>query len=125
MARVTPPLPKTVIWPPSAVGLQVPPAESAQFADAHPGSIEEREDRPVPGIRLQAQDAVQVGFGQDSLGEPVADRRQAEGAAHIERQVPGAVREGQERFDGRQGAVAAGGSEIAQRVGELLADRPG
>ena len=40
------------------VRLEIPPAEAAQLAHAHAGGIEEREDRPVPGIRLQAQDTV-------------------------------------------------------------------
>ena len=37
-----------------------------------------RSDRPVTGIRLQAQDAVQIGFRQNALGE-AAHRRAREG----------------------------------------------
>ena len=66
------------------VGLQIPPGELTQFADSDTGSIEECQESPVAGIWLQAQDAMEVRLGQDSLGELVADRRQAERAADIE-----------------------------------------
>ena len=119
-ARVTSPFPSTVTWPPSEFGLQIPPAEAAQLAHAHAGGIEEGEDRPVPGIRLQAQDAVQIGFRQNALGQAAADCRQTEGAADIVGQVPGPVGEGQQRLDGGQRPVAARRRQFAERVRELL-----
>ena len=63
---------------------------------------------------------MQVRFGQNALGQAVADGRQPQGAADIERQIADAVTEGQQRFDGRERAVAAGRGEIGERIGELL-----
>ena len=63
---------------------------------------------------------MQLRFRQNALGQAAADRRQTEGAADIERQVPDAVAESQQRLDGRQRPVAAGRRQLAERVGELL-----
>ncbi len=103
-----------------SVRLQVPPAHRAQFADAHAGSIEQRGDGAIAEIRLQAQDAMQIRFGEDALGEPVAKGGQPQGPAHVERQIADPVAECQEGFKGREGAVPAGRRETAQSIGELL-----
>ncbi len=103
-----------------SVRLQVPPGEPAQFADPHAGSIEQREDSAIAEIRLQAQDAMQIRFGEDALGEPVANGGQPQRAAHVERQIADPVPECQEGFEGREGTVSAGRCEIAQPTRELL-----
>ena len=61
-----------------------------------------------------------VGLRQDPLGQPVPDGRQAQGAADIERQVAELVAEAEKGFHGGEGAVAAGGGQIAERIGKAL-----
>ena len=87
-------LPAVAIW------LQIAPGERTQLADPDPGGVQQREDRPVPRIRFQAENAVQLGLGENPFIEPVADGGQPERPADIERQVPEPVSERQERFDG-------------------------
>ncbi len=103
-----------------SVRLQIPPVERAQFAHAHPRGVEQREDGPVAGMGLQTEDAMQIGFGEDALGQPVAYGGQPQGAPHVERQITEAAPESEERFEGGKGSVAAGGREIAQSIAELL-----
>ena len=106
----------------AAIGirLQIPPAEAAQLAHAHAGGVEEGEDRPVTEIRLQAQDAVQIGFRQNALGQAAANCRQTESAANIEWQISGPVGECEQRLNSGQRPVAARRCQRAERVGELL-----
>ena len=102
------------------IGLQVSPRECAQFTHSYTGSVEEREEGPVAQIRFQAQDPVEIGLGENALRQAIPEGRHAEGAAHIERQIPEPVTECQEGFDGRERAVPAGGSQIGQGIGKLL-----
>jgi hypothetical protein len=103
-----------------SIGLQVPPGETTQFADPDPGSIEKSENGPVARIRLQAQDTVQVGLGQNPLRQLVPDGGQTESAAHIEWQIADAVAKGEQRFDGGKNTIPAGRSQFAQGIGDLL-----
>jgi hypothetical protein len=48
----------------------------------------------VPLVGLEAQDAVDVGFGQDAFGQAAANGGEPQSAADIEGQVADAVAEG-------------------------------
>ena len=80
--------------------MQIPPAEAAEFADAHPGGVQQSKNRPVAGILLQAEDMMQFRFRQNALGQPVAEGGEPQGATDIERQIPNAVTKGEQRLDG-------------------------
>jgi hypothetical protein len=74
-----------------SVWLQIPPAQTAQFAHPDSGRVEEREDRPVARIRFEAENPVQVGFGENALVKPVANPRKPQHTPDIERQISDAV----------------------------------
>ena len=103
-----------------AIGLRIPPAQAAQFADTHRRGIEQGEQYPVALLGLQAQHAVDLGFRQNTLGETVPHSRQAESAADVEGQVSDAVAEGQQGFEGGKDAVTAGGGQFKDRIGKCL-----
>jgi hypothetical protein len=103
-----------------AIGLRVPPRQAAQFADAHRGGIEQGEQHPVALLRLQAQQAVDLGFRQNPFGQAVAHPRQAESPSDVEGQVSDAVAEGQQGFEGGKDAVTAGDGQGAESIGEGL-----
>ena len=103
-----------------AVWLDVAPAKAADFADPDAGGVEQQQESTVAGIRLQAEHPVDVGLRQDPLGQAVADRRQAKGAADIEGEIADAVAEGEQRFDGGERAVTARRGQTKQGIGEAL-----
>jgi hypothetical protein len=112
MALVFCPLAPNRDLSPIAVRLHIAPAKSAQFADPHTGCIEQEQNCAIPRSGLQAQHAMDVGFGQDAFGQPAPDGGEAEGAADVERQVSELVTEAEEGFHTGEGAVATGGGQI-------------
>ena len=103
-----------------AARLDITPVKRAEFADADGGSIEQGQQGTVPGVGLQAEHAMDLAFRKDPLGESVTNRRQAERAADIERQISDAVSEGQQGLGGGQGPVAAGRGQFVKRIGKDL-----
>ncbi len=81
-----------------AIGLHIPPAEPADFAYPNSGRVEQQEQSPISWIGLQAENAVDVGLGQDALGQPATQCGQPQGTANIEAQVANSVAEGKQRF---------------------------
>jgi hypothetical protein len=51
---------------------------------------------------FEGEQAVDLGLGQDALGQRVLPCRQLEHRANVERQIPGALAEGEKRLDGGQ-----------------------
>src|SRR4051794_39726924 len=97
--RDLPPLPNTASWP-------------ASFSRAcrQAGGIEQAQEHAVAGGRLQRQEPLYVGLGQDALGERVAAGRQAHGAADVERQIAQSVGEGAQGLDRGEATGAGAGS---------------
>jgi hypothetical protein len=101
---VVPSFPNTVIWPASPEGWRSRQA-SAQASlnpdSIEPDSIEKVEKGAVARVGLKGEDAVQVGLGQDALGEAVADCGEPDEA----------VSEGEQGFEGGEDSVLGGGGE--------------
>jgi hypothetical protein len=81
---------------------------------------EEQQKHAVAFVGLQTQQPVQIGFGQNALGQAIADGREPERAADIEGEIADAVAEGEERFHRGETPVAAGRFPAGERVGEGL-----
>ena len=101
-------------------GLEVAPGEIAEFAHPDTRGIEEAQYGAVARIGFEVEDAVEIGGGEDALGEAVAYGGQTEDAADVEGEVAEAVAEGEEGFDGGEDAVAGGGGEGGKGGGEVL-----
>ena len=69
---------------------------------------------------FETQEAVQVGLGQNPLRQAVADRRQPQHPADVERQIADPVSEGEQRFEGGKAAIAASRRQLGERIGEFL-----
>ena len=57
------------------------------------GQIQQAQEHAVPFVRLQGEDPMDRRLGQDALGQDVLERRQPDGAAHVEGQIPEPVAE--------------------------------
>ena len=55
-----------------AVGLRVAPGKPAEFAYPHPGGGAQQQKGAVPLVGIGAQDAVDVGLGEDVFGQAAA-----------------------------------------------------
>jgi hypothetical protein len=103
-----------------AVRLQIAPRECAQFADPDGRSVEQRQDRSVPPIGLEADDPVQVRFRENSFVQSVAHRWKSQRPAHIEWEVAQPMSERQKWFNGGKRAIPARWRALFYRLSEFL-----
>ncbi len=100
--------------------LSVAPHQRAQFGDSESPSVEEAQQNSVPAMRLEGEQAVNVGLRQDALGQAILLTGQPQRPAHIKSQIAKSVAKGQEGLHCRQGATSAGRGEAQQGVRKAL-----
>ena len=87
---------------------------------AQAGDVQQPQQDLVTSPGLQRQHGVDVGLAQDPLGERVLALLQLDRGADVERQVAGALAEGEQRFHRGERARPGAGRQAGQRVRERL-----
>jgi hypothetical protein len=73
--------------PGPVAGSQIAPAQARDLGDAQARAVEQGQERPIAGVRLQADHQQGVGLAQDALGERVLDGRGFEHLAEVDAQI--------------------------------------
>ena len=111
--RVLPPLPKTVIWPPSWREQGIAPFQAADLADADAGDVQQFQQDPIAAFRGGLDQPGHFALFEDALRQGVAIGPEFDGGADVEWQISGFLGKGEQALDGGERPVLAGGLETS------------
>jgi hypothetical protein len=89
-----------------------------QLGHPQTAGVGQAQQRPVPRVGLQGEQAVDLDLGEDALGEGVLELGQPQSAADVEGEVAQPVAERQQRFDGRPRPRLRGQAKRGRGIGE-------
>src|SRR5690554_5435207 len=85
--------------------LQVPPLQRTNLRDSESASVERQQDRPVPRIRFQRDDAQHFGLAENAFCQFVTKAGELQRPAHVELEVAKLEAEGEQALHGAQAAM--------------------
>ncbi len=90
----------------------VAPFQLGEFRDPGAGGIKQAKDHLIAAVGRPLDQAGDIAFSQDPLGQSVAVGPELQGGSDVEREVPGGLPKREERLDSGKGAVLAGGLQF-------------
>ena len=102
---------------PVALG-HIAPAQTRDLGDAQAGPIEERQQSPISGVRLQVDHEQGVWLGQDAVSQRVLDRRRLKDLAEVEAKIADLLAKGEQGLK-RSDRIGAGGGSLALQGGKI------